>query len=84
MGAFNVRLLKVAMPATATAVGCSTVPLPDVSVAVTVEVLLTMVLPPESWMSTTGCWVSAAPAEAVAEGCVAMPSLAAAPAATTV
>src|SRR5580693_277807 len=73
-GVSSARPENVATPATATAVLCAIVPLPDVSVAVTVVVSVGITVPLESSTSTTGWIVSAAPAAAVADGCVTMTS----------
>ena len=74
LGALSARALKVATPATATAVLCRAAYELDVMLAVTVEVLVVTMLPPESSIFTTGCWASATLFATVDEGWVVMTS----------
>ena len=54
-------------------------PVPVVNVSVTRLVAVVTVLPPASWIVTTGCWANAVAAAVLAEGCVVKTSFAAAP-----
>ncbi len=70
MGAVMARPLKVATPATAAFVLLANELPAPVNAAVTVEVSVVTMLPPESSTSTTGCGVSATPLTAPVTGAV--------------
>mmetsp|Transcript_22030 Transcript_22030/g.51651 ORF Transcript_22030/g.51651 Transcript_22030/m.51651 type:complete len:436 (-) Transcript_22030:2847-4154(-) len=60
-----VSLAKVATPATAVATTLDRTPLPEVTYAVTGVSLAVTVLPPMSWIATTGCVVNGSPPNAI-------------------